>query len=173
MSDYLVQQIRLTPNIEVRLGAEVVGGDGGERLETLQVRDRGSNAAETIPARILFVLIGALPHTDWLQGVVQRDPKGFIPTGHRVDPALWPLQRPPLSFETSVPGIFAVGDVRLRLDETRGRRRGRRRGRDPECSPVPGGDQGAGRSGTRAAGQPGGAGPGFCEIRFRVASEST
>ena len=113
MSDYLVQQIRLTPNIEVRLGAEVVGGDGGERLETLQVRDRDSNAAETIPARILFVLIGALPHTDWLQGVVQRDAKGFIPTGHRVDPALWPLQRPPLSFETSVPGIFAVGDVRL------------------------------------------------------------
>ena len=113
MSDYLVQQIRSTPNVQVKLGADVVGGDGGERLETLQVRDRTSNAVETIPARLLFVLIGALPHTDWLQGVVQRDAEGFIPTGHRVDPALWPLQRQPMAFETSVPGIFAVGDVRL------------------------------------------------------------
>jgi thioredoxin reductase (NADPH) len=113
MSDYLVQQIRLTPTIQVKLGAEVVGGDGAERLETLLVRDRASHAVETIPVRFLFVLIGALPHTDWLHGVVQRDAKGFIPTGHRVDPALWPLQRPPLSYETSVPGIFAVGDVRL------------------------------------------------------------
>ena len=113
MSDYLVQQIRLTPNIAVKLGAEVVGGDGDERLETLQVRARASSAVETIPVRFLFVLIGALPHTDWLQGMVQRDAKGFIPTGHRVDPALWPLQRQPMNFETSVPGVFAVGDVRL------------------------------------------------------------
>jgi len=86
MSDYLVQQIHSTPNIQVKLGAEVVGGDGGERMETLQIRDRASTAVETIPVRILFVLIGALPHTDWLQGTVQRDAKGFIPTGHRVDP---------------------------------------------------------------------------------------
>ena len=113
MSDYLVQQIRSTPNIEVRLGAEVVGGTGGERMETLQIRDRASNTVATIPARFLFVLIGALPHTEWLRGVVQRDAKGFIPTGHRIDPELWPLERPPMSFETSVPGIFAVGDVRL------------------------------------------------------------
>lgn len=113
MSDYLVQQIRQTPNIRVKLGAEVVGGTGGERLQTLQVRDRAREVVETIPARLLFVLIGAFPHTDWLQGVVQRDAKGFIPTGHRVDPALWPLQRQPMSFETSVPGLFAVGDVRL------------------------------------------------------------
>ena len=113
MSDYLVQQIRSTPNVQVKYGAEVVGGDGDERLETLQIRDRASGAVETIPARFLFVLIGALPHTDWLQGVVQRDAKGFIPTGPRVDPALWPLERPPMNYETSVPGIFAVGDVRL------------------------------------------------------------
>lgn len=113
MSDYLVQQIRSTPNIEVRLGAEVVGGTGGERMDTLQIRDRASNTVATIPARFLFVLIGALPHTEWLRGVVQRDAKGFIPTGHRIDPELWPLERPPMSFETSVPGIFAVGDVRL------------------------------------------------------------
>ncbi len=113
MSDYLVQQIRSTPNVQVKLGAEVVGGDGNERMTSLQVRDRTRGAVETLPARFLFVLIGALPHTDWLDGTVQRDAKGFIPTGHRVDPALWPLQRAPMNFETSVPGIFAVGDVRL------------------------------------------------------------
>jgi thioredoxin reductase (NADPH) len=113
MSDYLVQQIRSTPNVQVRLEAEVVGGDGGERMETLKIRDRVRNTVETIPARFLFVLIGASPHTDWLQGMVERDAKGFIPTGHRVDPTLWPLQRQPMNFETSVPGIFAVGDVRL------------------------------------------------------------
>jgi len=113
MSDYLVQQIRSTLNVQVRLEAEVVGGDGGERMETLKIRDRVRNTVETIPARFLFVLIGALPHTDWLQGMVERDAKGFIPTGHRVDPTLWPLQRQPMNFETSVPGIFAVGDVRL------------------------------------------------------------
>jgi thioredoxin reductase (NADPH) len=113
MSDYLVQQIRNTSNVQVMLEAEVVGGDGDERLETLQVRNRASGAVETIPTRFLFVLIGALPHTDWLDGTVQRDAKGFIPTGRRVDPDLWPLQRPPMNFETSVPGLFAVGDVRL------------------------------------------------------------
>jgi thioredoxin reductase (NADPH) len=113
MSDYLVQQIRGTSNVRVRLESEVVGGDGAERLEALQIRDRVRGSVETIPARFLFVLIGASPHTDWLHGTVERDAKGFIPTGHRVDPALWPLQRPPMSFETSVPGIFAVGDVRL------------------------------------------------------------
>lgn len=113
MSDYLVQQIRCTPNVQVRLGTAVVGGDGREHIETLQVRDRSSGAEATIPTRFVFVLIGALPHTDWLDGTVQRDAKGFIATGHRVDRARWPLQRPPLNFETSVPGLFAVGDVRL------------------------------------------------------------
>lgn len=113
MSDYLVQQIRNAPNVQVRFRTEVVGGDGGERLQALQLRHRDSGAEETIPARFLFVLIGALPHTDWLQGVVQRDARGFIPTGARVEPALWPLERAPMSYETSVPGVFAVGDVRL------------------------------------------------------------
>jgi thioredoxin reductase (NADPH) len=113
MSDYLVRQIRSLPNVQVRLETEVVGGDGGERLEKLDVRNRATGTMETIPARFLFVLIGALPHTDWLGDAVQRDAKGFIPTGHRVEPGRWPLQRQPMSFETSVPGIFAVGDVRL------------------------------------------------------------
>jgi thioredoxin reductase (NADPH) len=113
MSDYLVQQIRSAPNVQVKLEAEVVGGGGGEGLEAVQVRHRDSGTIETIPARFLFVLIGALPHTDWLDATVQRDAMGFIPTGHGVDLAQWPLQRPPMSFETSVPGLFAVGDVRL------------------------------------------------------------
>ncbi len=113
MSDYLVQQIRSTPNVLVKLQSEVVGGDGADRLEALQLRDRSQDTVETIPARLLFVLIGAMPHTDWLDGAVQRDAKGFIPTGHRVDASLWPLRRPPMNFETSVPGIFAVGDVRM------------------------------------------------------------
>ncbi len=113
MSDYLVQQIRYKPNIEVRLGAEVVGAEGDDFMERLAIRDRASNTIETIPARLLFVLIGAMPHTDWLAGTVQRDAKGFIVTGHDVNLDAWPIGRPPMSFETSVPGIFAVGDVRL------------------------------------------------------------
>jgi thioredoxin reductase (NADPH) len=112
MSDYLVQQIRRAPKIEVRLGAEVVGSEGGERMERLAIRDTASNIVETIPAKVLFVLIGAMPHTDWLADVVQRDADGFIATGHDVDLTTWPLEREPMDFETSVPGIFAAGDVR-------------------------------------------------------------
>ncbi|MGO8753948.1 MAG: FAD-dependent oxidoreductase [Gallionellaceae bacterium] len=113
MSDYLVQQIRSTPNIEVRLRTEVVGAEGDELLERLAVRDRAGNVVETIPAKLLFVLIGATPHTGWLENAVQRDAKGFIVTGHDVDLRTWPIGRTPMSFETSVPGIFAAGDVRL------------------------------------------------------------
>ena len=113
MSDYLVQQIRAAHNIEVRLGAEVVGAEGDELMERLVIRDRASNAVESTPAKMLFVLIGAVPHTDWLAGVIQRDAKGFILTGHDVDVGARPVGRAPMSFETSVPGIFAVGDVRF------------------------------------------------------------
>ncbi len=112
MSDYLVQQIRRAPNIDVRLQAEVVGGEGGELLERLAIHDRARNVIETIPAKLLFTLIGATPHTDWLAAIVQRDAKGFIATGHDVDLSVWPLHREPMSLETSVPGVFAVGDVR-------------------------------------------------------------
>ena len=113
MSDYLVQQIRSTPKIEVRLETEIVGGEGSDRLESLAIQGKSRNVVEAIPAMLLFALIGAEPHTDWLAGVVQRDARGFIVTGHDVDLSAWPLQRKPMSFETSVPGIFAVGDVRL------------------------------------------------------------
>jgi thioredoxin reductase (NADPH) len=113
MSDYLIQQIRSTKNIEVRLEAEVVGGNGGERLESLDILAKTSGAVERIPATVVFVLIGATPNTDWLDSTVQRTSKDFIVTGHDVNSLKWPLRRQPMSFETSMPGVFAVGDVRL------------------------------------------------------------
>jgi thioredoxin reductase (NADPH) len=113
MSDYLVQQIHSTPNIDVRVDSEIVNGDGRDRLETLLIENKKRNVVKTIPATLLFVLIGATPHTDWLAGVVQRDAKGFILTGHDVDLGSWPMQRKPMTFETSVPGLFSIGDVRL------------------------------------------------------------
>jgi thioredoxin reductase (NADPH) len=113
MSDYLVKQIHAAPNIEVRLDADVIGGEGGARLERLTVRDKARNVVEAIPAELLFVLIGATPHTDWLDGLLQRDAKGFIRTGRDVGFGSFPLPREPMSFETSMPGIFAIGDVRL------------------------------------------------------------
>lgn len=113
MSDYLIQQIRHAPNIDVRLRAEVVGAHGGDLMESVTIADRATSSLETIPAKLLVVLIGVIPHTDWLAGTIERDGKGFIATGHDVDLNAWHAGRAPMSFETSVPGIFAVGDVRL------------------------------------------------------------
>lgn len=114
MSSYLVQQIRRKPNIDVRLGCEIVDGQGEVLLERITVRDRETGAIDSIPARLLFVMIGALPHADWLGDAIQRDAKDYIRTGQDIDPGAWPLDRLPMSFETCVPGIFAVGDVRAR-----------------------------------------------------------
>ena len=113
MSNYLVRLIKSTPNIRVMLGSEITGGDGNDRLVSLAIRDKANNRVETIPARLLFVLIGASPNTNWMSQVLQRDAKGFILTGHEVDRKSWPLLREPLTYETSDPGVFAVGDVRL------------------------------------------------------------
>jgi len=113
MSEYLVKQIHALPNIEVRLGADVIGGEGGTRLERVTVRDKARKVVEAIPAELLFALIGATPHTDWLDGLLQRDAKGFVRTGRDVDFESFPPSREPMSFETSVPGIFAIGDVRF------------------------------------------------------------
>jgi thioredoxin reductase (NADPH) len=112
MSDYLVQQIRHAPNVVVRLGSEVVDAEGDHRITRISIRERESGAVEVVPARLVFVLIGALPHTGWLDGVVQRDSRGFVATGEDVDPERWPLARRPLRYETSLPGVFAAGDVR-------------------------------------------------------------
>lgn len=119
MSDYLIKEIEAQPNIAVRVNTSIVGGGGTRRLEKLELRDSASGATETVPAAALFVQIGAEPHTGWLPPVILRDEQGFILTGPDLMrggqwPAEWPLERPPMPFETSVPGVFAAGDVRHR-----------------------------------------------------------
>lgn len=115
MSDYLVREIRACPNVEVLLRTEAVEAHGDGQLERITIADRGRKLRETRPASALFVIIGAQPHTEWLAGAVQRGDKGFIVTGADVntDAADWPLDRPPTRFETSMPGVFAAGDVRF------------------------------------------------------------
>jgi thioredoxin reductase (NADPH) len=112
MSDYLVRQVEATENIEVRLGTQVVGGGGDGRLGHLVLRDLVTQAETTVEAQALFLLIGAQPHTDWLPSDIERDDKGFVLTGADVPPAAWPLERHPYDLETSMPGVFAAGDVR-------------------------------------------------------------
>jgi thioredoxin reductase (NADPH) len=111
MSDYLVREIGQAPNVDVRYGVDVIDGVGEGRLKYLQLRDRDSGAVQKVPAGGLFVLIGAQPFTGWLPDMVRRDRSGYVLTGpdlHRE----WPLPREPLLLETSLPGVFAVGDVR-------------------------------------------------------------
>jgi thioredoxin reductase (NADPH) len=114
MSDYLIQQIRRLPNVEVRLRTQVVGVAGERSLERITLQDETSKQPETANAQALFVLIGADPRTDWLAATLQRDPYGFILTGRAVNrvAAGWNLDRPPTRLETSIPGVYAVGDVR-------------------------------------------------------------
>jgi len=119
MSDYLVKQIGVAPNIDVRCDTEVVGGEGRGRLEAVTLRDRRSGRVTTEPAVALFVLIGAEPHTGWLPDEIARDEWGFVLTGRDLAGGDGPSsprnrQRPPLFLETSLPGVFAVGDVRHR-----------------------------------------------------------
>ena len=111
MSHYLARQVETTPNVEIRLGTEIVGGGGNGWLEHLVLR-AGANE-ETVRADGLFLMIGARPHTDWLPPDLARDSRGFIRTGAdlHADQA-WPLERSPLRLETSMPGVFAAGDVR-------------------------------------------------------------
>jgi thioredoxin reductase (NADPH) len=111
MSEYLIREIDNAPNVDVRYGVDVVGGGGDGRLEQLQFRDRASGAVESVPAAGLFVLIGAEPFTEWLPEQVGRDQWGYVLTGPDVDQHP-PLARARLLLETSMPGVFAVGDVR-------------------------------------------------------------
>jgi thioredoxin reductase (NADPH) len=120
MSQYLVDQIAGTPNIKVRLGSRVSGVAGDKHLEQVTLQNRADGTEETVAAAGLFIFIGAVPHSNFLEGVVERDGQGFILTGTdlTVDGArhpAWPLDRDPYLLETSVPGIFAAGDVRANV----------------------------------------------------------
>jgi len=113
MSHYLVQQVEASPNIDLRLETEVVGGGGGGWLERLDLQARGDRAAETVSADALFLMIGARPNTEWLPAEVLCNDQAFIRTGAGLrDTPAWPLARAPLGLETSMPGVFAVGDAR-------------------------------------------------------------
>lgn len=117
MSDYLIREIDSAANIAVRCRVAVTDGAGPGRLEQLTLTDLESGAAETVAATALFVLIGAEPRTQWLPGAVRRDPSGFVLTSTDLvqdgqAPADWPLPRLPMFLESSLPGVFAVGDVR-------------------------------------------------------------
>ncbi len=117
MSHYLIQQIADLPNVHVRPCTEVTGASGGDHLERLRMVDLTTGAEEEVKASWLFVFIGAAPCTDWLGKEVLRDENGFVLTGPDLVtdgqlPANWPLERHPYFLETSVPGVFAAGDVR-------------------------------------------------------------
>jgi thioredoxin reductase (NADPH) len=117
MSDYLIKEIEAAQNIQVRFGTQVIDGGGEGRLEHLVLKDLASGLTETVPAAALFVLIGAEPRTEWLPEEIVRDQRGYIVTGPDLfqdgePPRGWPLGRPPLPMETSMPGVFAAGDIR-------------------------------------------------------------
>jgi thioredoxin reductase (NADPH) len=110
MSRYLIDEIEGQPNISVRYRTEIIDGSGDGLLETLTLRDSAHELTEVVPADAVFVLIGARPHTDWLPDEIARDRYGFVVTGTANQ--AWTLERPPFLFESSMPGVFAVGDVR-------------------------------------------------------------
>lgn len=110
MSAYLINELKRASNISVWLNTAVSGVYGHGRLEAIAVRDSTTGETRTEPAAALFVLIGADPHSDWLAEAIERDSQGFLLTD--LDVVNWPLDRPPLSQETSSPGVFAAGDVR-------------------------------------------------------------
>jgi thioredoxin reductase (NADPH) len=120
MSRYLIEHIEQAKNVEVRLRTTVIGVEGTTRLEAITIRDGATDETERRPTHALFVFIGGVPHTQCVEGLVQRDGHGFILTGGdlaRADGDAsrghgWPLEREPFWLESSVPGIFAAGDVR-------------------------------------------------------------
>jgi len=112
MSHYLVRQLAATPNVEIRLGTEIVGGGGDGWLTHLVLRDRASGAETSVAADGLYLSIGARPHTEWLPAEIARDDRGFVLTGADVPRDTWPLERDPLPLETSMPRVLAVGDAR-------------------------------------------------------------
>lgn len=117
MSRYLIRRIEDSPKIELRTRTEIVGLDGEQRLERVRLKHQETGAEETHDIGHVFLMTGAKPSTEWLEGCVARDAKGFIKTGTNLSredlrDARWPLARPPHLLETNLPGVFAVGDVR-------------------------------------------------------------
>ncbi|WP_017300127.1 response regulator [Nodosilinea nodulosa] len=118
MSQYLIDQIAATDNIDVQTHTSVVEAKGGTSLEALVLHNSATGVTETVPAQSLFIFIGAVPQTDWLDGQIQRDGRGYILTGPDLQTTdipprqVWSRERPPFLLETSLPGVFAVGDVR-------------------------------------------------------------
>jgi len=117
MSRYLIKRIEENPSIELHSNTEIVAMDGDDHLESVTWKDSKSGEVSTHPIRHVFIMTGASPRTDWLQGCIELDDKGFVLTGHDLDGRgnghpVWPLARSPHMLETSLPGVFAVGDVR-------------------------------------------------------------
>jgi thioredoxin reductase (NADPH) len=117
MSQYLIDQIAQTPNIRVETRTQVVEAHGEERLEAISISCGHSGNVDRVLATSMFIFIGAQPKTDWLQGVIERDSRGFVMTGTDLmyggrPPKNWNLDRDPYLLEASVPGVFAIGDVR-------------------------------------------------------------
>ncbi|NEQ29074.1 MAG: FAD-dependent oxidoreductase, partial [Microcoleus sp. SIO2G3] len=116
-SQYLIDQIAETPNITVQTHSSVIEAKGETSLEAITIKNTLTGETQTVPATSLFIFIGAQPRTDWLDGVIEKDERGFIITGpdllrnqERIKG--WTLERDPFLLETNVPGVFAVGDVR-------------------------------------------------------------
>ncbi len=115
MSDYLIREIDATPNVDVCYRVQVADGTGTSHLQSLVLHDTASGTRRSVPADALFVLIGSQPRTQWLGQSIARDQWGFVLTGADLlgdNDARWPPGRPPLPLETSLPGVFAAGDVR-------------------------------------------------------------
>jgi thioredoxin reductase (NADPH) len=117
MSSYLIERIAAAPNIELRVRSEVVEARGDGHLEAITIADIDSGAREEVDTNFLFAFIGAAPRTDWLGSDIARDEKGFVITGRGLlancEVSRWQLLREPFPLETSIPGVFAAGDVRL------------------------------------------------------------
>ena len=117
MSKYLIAEIGSTSNIKVQVNSSVVEARGETSLEAITIADSTTGEVKTVPAKALFIFIGAMPRTDWLADIVERDEQGFILTGPALlsggqRPAGWTLERDPFLLESGVPGIFVAGDVR-------------------------------------------------------------